>query len=524
MNTIPETQLHQRASSINTPSPPTKLYHRNPINVVSLQRCWRLLPATYYHMSQDSQTEHAMVQSMSDGQPGPAKHHTEESEQTYLQTEQPSNNLFPQFGRLHAELQRLVWEQAAAGLDVPVSHFNMDIIRDADREPEPGDPGYIACFTPSTDLIRRTKDHRALLATSSLSRHVTIQSLGGQLLPINYIPVSDTLSSVAPKLPTFARRRTRLNSPTDPLIPQGGHIANDAKLPTFANPHARRRTRLNSPTDALIPHGRHIPSDDSAKAIIKKGLVPFDFHNSFFSIIGLPDHPSRQVYVELERLFHPSVWERHYAAFVAAIEADETLTTSWTELRQKVGEYIFDDRVIKHLRGLELLAPVITRVAFGFPKLEKEYFHTPCWHALGWGGFMEPVERMMRRFPQLEEVGMVESYEDDGWLAQELPRMCLWTDMAALSSLELRDMLHKWHQWSARNGFRELPNCFVEEERVNKDKVEEEKAEEKKVKDGDGMKEDKEFPGPSKDSLNKRMQEDEDSGPKDRNKSYKVEI
>lgn len=103
------------------------------------------------------------------------------------QTKQPS---FTRFGTLPVEIQIMIWKEAAANLDVFVFHFNIDLIRDADREPTLDDWGYFACFTPSADLIVRTRPHRALLAAHPWARECTIKRLGGMLLPINYIPVS----------------------------------------------------------------------------------------------------------------------------------------------------------------------------------------------------------------------------------------------------------------------------------------------------------------------------------------------
>lgn len=244
--------------------------------------------------------------------------------------------------------------------------------------------------------------------------------------------------------------------------------------PTFPRCH-RVLTWLTPP-----PQGRIITSHDSANTIVKRGLVPYNADTSFFAINGLAQNPRTQIYDELVRLYPRCQWDPYFSpATDAALPPCAAAKQAWSDTRD-------NRRVLRHLHGLDELAPVVWKLAIGLPTEAaavdpngggRFWSWNFGWHAMGWGGFMDTAVLMMRRWRGIEVFGVFETHGDEACLAQHVPSLELELGVGEYSTGKLWDVLFEWHQMSARNGDNPLSEDKVRgivlEEVIEEDATEE---------------------------------------------------
>lgn len=106
------------------------------------------------------------------------------------------SNTFTCFLQLPLELQKMVWESAAANLSaLDIQRFTAEITLTQPNADSNGWPRPLLCFTPHADFINVTSGHRSLLRACRESRQAAQKQIHC-LLPIHYLTTDATGSLV----------------------------------------------------------------------------------------------------------------------------------------------------------------------------------------------------------------------------------------------------------------------------------------------------------------------------------------
>lgn len=173
------------------------------------------------------------------------------------------------FPKLPLELQKMIWEAAAADLPVlDIQRFTAEITltqRNA-HDDKPQRP--LLCFTPHEDFIDLTTGHRGLLRACRESRKPA-QKQSDCLLPIQYLTTDDTGSLVT--------RRASM-----PFNPSGGFWVGGLSLAVKAATEgrgARGSKLLHSHSAAYII--THVEILDEATSLVKNLVIDLEPQSEF---------------------------------------------------------------------------------------------------------------------------------------------------------------------------------------------------------------------------------------------------